>query len=410
MTTPSSHGDASAPVPTSGPTILVLGTAEWNSPIATNQHYVVRELARAFETHFVESLGLRRPRLDVRDLGRMARRLRNSVRGQRTVGSRPVPERAKIISPLVVPLHRAPTRVPNRLLLERAVAEWRRGTGPRILWTFTPVTYGLERYADFTLYHCVDILGAFPGVDAVAVREGERSLATRAQVAVATSDAVARHLARVGFSEVRTLPNVADVETFTAASRPTAGRRPAALFAGNLSPHKLDFDLLCTVATGLRGRGELLLAGPVAAGGGGFDRELSRLERLGARYLGVLTVDRLAEVTGAATVGLIPYARNDYTAGVSPLKCYEYLAGGLKVVATAIPDVVRAAAGTEFIEVAGSADDFVARVVEAIAPAPDEDVRAREAYARTFGWRGRGRLLRDLVADALGSAAEDAHA
>ncbi|WP_249713858.1 glycosyltransferase [Rhizomonospora bruguierae] len=388
------------------PTILVLGTAEWSSPIATNQHYVVRELARAYDTHFVESLGLRRPRVDARDLGRMAQRLRNSIRGQTTTAYRPIPERAKIISPLVVPLHRAPTRVPNRLLLERAVTQWRRGPRPRILWTFTPVTYDLERYADCTLYHCVDIYQAFPGIDAVAVGAGERRLATRATMAIATSDGVAEHLAGVAFPRVRTLPNVADVDVFSAAARPAARRRPAAIFAGNLSPHKLDTNLLRALATALRGRGDLLLAGPVATG---FAAELAELQRLGAKYLGVLKLDRLAEVVGECTIGLIPYARNGYTAGVSPLKCYEYLAGGVGVVSTAIPEVVRVAGETSLVEVAGDTDDFVARVLAAIDPGADEDIHARTGYARNFGWEHRGEVLREIVARAVDQGAEDAH-
>lgn len=401
-TTGSSDGSPRAVAPSS-PTVLVLGTAEWSAQIATNQHYVVRELAQDVPVHFVESLGLRRVRLDGRDLTRMARRLRNAVRSAGTSAYRPVPPRATVISPLVVPMHRRPTRVINRVLLERAVARWRQSPRPRVLWAFTPVTYGLERFADYTVYHCVDLLHAFPGIDAVAVAAGERNLAVHANLAIATSEVVADHLRAVGFSEVLTLPNVADVDIFAAASRPAAQRRPAAIFAGNLSPHKLDVDLLRALADALRGRGELVLAGPLASGGGTFDRELTELERAGARYVGVLTVDQLAELTGASTVGLVPYALNDYTVGVSPLKCYEYLASGLHVVATPIPDVVRAASASPgLIDVRQSVREFVDAVLEAIQPAPDPQVRARVEYAGQFGWRSRGALLRSILADRVG--------
>ncbi|MEO3748136.1 glycosyltransferase [Plantactinospora sp. B5E13] len=394
MTTTRAPGD---PTGSADPTILVLGTAEWNAHIATNQHYVVREFARAFQTHFVESLGLRRIRLDRRDVTRMAHRLRNSVHRPVASDQRPVPERATVISPLVVPVHRRPTRLVNRVLLERAVARWRDSPRPRVLWTFTPVTYGLERYADRTVYHCVDLLAAFPGIDGAAVAAGERHLTGTARPAIGTSQAVVDHLTTVGFPEVRLLPNVADVDVFAAASQPTGARRPAALFAGNLSPHKLDFALLRALAVALRGEGELLLAGPVAAGGGGFDRELAELRRLGATYLGVLRVDELAEVAGRCTVGLVPYALNPYTTGVSPLKCYEYLAAGLDVVSTPVPDVRRAAGATDFIEVADSIDDFVDRVRGALTPKSDPEIAARVGYARDFGWRSRGAVLRDIV-------------
>lgn len=398
MTTPPSPPDPLSGAGSAAPTILVLGTAEWNAQIATNQHYVVRELARDSDTYFVESLGLRRVRLDSKDVTRIAKRLRHSLAGHQTTAAyRPIPERATVISPLIVPIHQRPTRLPNRLLLQRAVAEWRRSPSPRILWTFTPVTYGLEQYADFTLYHCVDILQAFPGIDASAVSAGERNLAERADLTIGTSQAVTAHLTDVGFTEVLTLPNVAEIDVFSAASQPAAQRLPAALFAGNLSPHKLDFELLRALTTALQGHGELLLAGPIAAGGGGFDRELAHLEGLGARYLGVLTLDQLAAVAGTCSVGLIPYALNDYTAGVSPLKCYEYLSSGLNVVSTPIPDVVQAARATQHITAASSTGDFVGQVLATIRPGTDDVIEARVRYAGDFGWRSRGGLLRDIA-------------
>ncbi|GAB3172527.1 glycosyltransferase involved in cell wall biosynthesis [Micromonospora palomenae] len=379
--------------------VLVLGTAEWDSPIATNQHYVVRELARAFDVTFVESLGLRRPKLEPRDLKRMAQRLHRSMSSvQRS--ARPRPENVRIVSPVVVPLHRAPTRPVNRALLHRSVSDWVNSSGPRVLWTFTPVTYGLEALAELTVYHCVDLLAEFPGIDGAAVRRGEEKLSSRAALAIGTSHAVADHLTKVGFPTVRLLTNVADTVVFESASLPAEQRRPAALFAGNLSPHKLDFDVLKSLATALKGRGELLLAGPIAAGGGGYDRQVEELTSLGARYLGVLDLPALAEVAGQCTVGLIPYALNAYTQGVSPLKCYEYLASGMAVVSTPLPEVRKVADGNPHVS-AVEPQEFLDRVLAALDPPTDSARLDRMVRARQGSWSERGQLLRDLLASLL---------
>jgi glycosyltransferase involved in cell wall biosynthesis len=269
-----------------------------------------------------------------------------------------------------------------------------------VLWTFTPVTYGLELDADIVVYHCVDLLARFPGIDGKAVARGERDLAGRASVAIATSTEVRDHLVRTGFPHVLLLPNVADVSVFSRASQPSADRRPAVLFAGNLSPHKLDVALLESIAQSLRGQADLLLAGPLGAGGGDFGPALQGLRDLGASYLGVLTLPELAGIAGTCTVGLIPYALNAYTRGVSPLKCFEYLASGLGVVGTRIPEVERLAATNPHVHALDAAD-IPAQVLRLLAPAPDQVIEARVAAATGNGWDERGSVLRDLLTTRL---------
>ena len=382
---------------------LILGTAEWDAPIATNQHYVTRELARIAFVYFVETLGLRRPQLTRADMTRMAARIGKSVgaHGARALQQRRVqrqkPDGVCVVSPLVLPVHRAATRLVNRAMLRRATARWISSDRPRVLWTFTPVTYGLEAYADVAVYHCVDLLAQFPGVDAKAIAVGERNLSRGGGcLAIATSDAVRDHLVAAGFSQVILLPNVADVSLFGATSRPAGDRRPAALFCGNLSPHKVDDALLESIAAALRGRGELLLAGPIAAGGGDFAPALRRLERLGAVYLGVLSPLDLAAVAGRCTVGLIPYALNEYTRGVSPLKCFEYLAAGLGVVSTRLPEVQRLARTNPHVLVLekGEIPDQVLTMVGAV---DDATIDSRVRSALGNGWEERGQVLRELL-------------
>jgi hypothetical protein len=266
-----------------------------------------------------------------------------------------------------------------------------------VLWTFTPVTYGLELSADVVLYHCVDLLHTVKGVDATAVLRGERSIAPRTATAIGTSAAVAAHLREAGFRRVLELPNVADVGVFTRRAQPASRRRRAVLFAGNLTAAKLDVPLLESVATALRGEAELVLAGPVAAD---FTGHLERLVALGATHVGSLSLDDLATLSGECTVGLIPYSLNDYTAGVSPLKCFEYLAAGLAIASTALPEVVRLAATNQHVRVAepGAIPALLRELLQQPATADaDAAIAARIESAEGNGWQTRGELLRDLL-------------
>jgi teichuronic acid biosynthesis glycosyltransferase TuaH len=186
------------------------------------------------------------------------------------------------------------------------------------------------------------------------------------------------------------------VTVFSRNSRPADERRPDVLFAGNLSVHKIDVPMLETIAAAVRGRGRLLLAGPLAAGGGSFDAELARLTSAGATYLGTLTHDELAVVAGRCSVGLIPYAINDYTRGVSPLKCYEYLSSGLAVMSTPLPSVTDIADSSPDIRVVDAAS-AVETLDELLHVPVDESIRRRVRSAESHGWQERGRELRALL-------------
>jgi teichuronic acid biosynthesis glycosyltransferase TuaH len=379
--------------------VLVIGTADWQQTIATNQHYMTAELMKDFEVTFVNSLGLRRPEFTRRDLSRVVSRL--LARHERTETTRPVPEGLRVISPTVVPIHRGMAALPNAHLLKRATRDWQLGPGPRILWSYSPVTYGLEQYADAAVYHCVDLLAEFPGIDKRVIDAGERAMADNGFISAGSSKVVVEHLRSQGFKDPVYWPNVADTDAIVAAVRSTPVddeviRKPRALFAGNITPKKLNFAVLEGLLTG---GVELHLAGPVAEGGGDAKGALESLVALGAIYHGSLNFSDLSRLMANCTVGLIPYAINPYTQGVSPLKTYEYLAAGLAVVSTPLPGVD---AVPKHVIVSRAAD-FVNHVRSALPLVETVVVQERLAMAQANSWARRGKDARQLIHDIVGA-------
>ena len=57
-------------------------------------------------------------------------------------------------------------------------------------------------------------------------------------------------------------------------------------------------------------------------------------------YFGVISHSEISNFLSGASLGLIPYAINEWTEGISPSKLFEYLGYGLPVVSTAIPEVL----------------------------------------------------------------------
>ncbi len=83
-------------------------------------------------------------------------------------------------------------------------------------------------------------------------------------------------------------------------------------------------------------------------------------------------------------MGLIPFLVNEATEKLNPVKTLEYLAAGIPVVSTELPDIIRFF--SHAVIVARDADDFIAKVREAI-DSPDLDrIRAGIAMAQNASW------------------------
>lgn len=397
MTLPASALNASTSEEPSAAHVLVLSTADWDSPLWTNKQYLALELAREFRVTYLESVGLRRVTASKADALRIARRFQRGVAAKVDVhGHRPRPESMSVVSPLVLPAHNMRlARIVNPVLIKRGLGDWRRSP-QRLLWTFSPVTYGLEEFAEATIYHAVDLLHEYPGHYREEVLQGERDLATGECRAVASSRAVMEHLLDVGFPTPDLWENVADVGSFASAARDS---RPDGhvLFAGNLSPHKVDFELLARVAQ-LPGC-TLHIAGPHAIDGTGAS-QLPDLQAAGAVLHGSLAPQELARLVGSCSVGIIPYKSNPYTAGVFPMKLYEYLGAGAAVVATALPAIANSV--SQDVVICDSADGFLDAVSRRLGSPDRATVARRQAAAADHSWDVRGEQARSLVRDSLG--------
>ncbi len=109
--------------------------------------------------------------------------------------------------------------------------------------------------------------------------------------------------------------------------------RPVAGYVGVLD-ERLDLDLIAGLAAALPDW-DLHMVGPTAK----IDpATLPTAPNL--HYLGMQPYERLPEVMAGFDVALMPFALNEATRAISPTKTLEYLAAGLPVVSTAVPDVV----------------------------------------------------------------------
>ncbi|WP_159449517.1 glycosyltransferase [Okibacterium fritillariae] len=282
----------------------------------------------------------------------------------------------------------------NRLLLQRQVRRVVGKTqGALILWTFSPLTYGLEDLVEKVVYHSVDLLHQIDGLPAALILREEMKLLSRADAVITSSAMVQQHVLSQGANEARLWENVADVELYQAA---TPERVEGAVFAGNLSPSKINVELLLAVADA---NIPLAVAGPREIDGVREDRRWNELlSHRSVSYHGNLAPGELAQLLNANTVGLIPYELNAYTEGVFPMKVYEYVASGLSVVTTPLPSLATRERAHVHLT-----DD--ARFVEEVSQnlqLVEEDVQERKAAATQFSWTSRAAQARELISQLVG--------
>jgi glycosyltransferase involved in cell wall biosynthesis len=385
-----------APVPDparlTGRDIVCVGFADWDTELPTNQHHLMSRLAADNRVLFIESLGLRRPQLAGRDLKRIAKRLRRGLAPARTApGGR---DRVHVLSPLVLPLHsNALVRRLNARLLPALVQRSIKHLNfhDPILWAYVPQAEALLHALDPSLvvYHCVDDIAAQPGVDGESFRAAEARFAARADLVLASAPALAARMRTLN-DNVLDAPNVADTAAFATALQPgpvdpaiDALPHPRIVFTGAVVATKLDVHLIADVARA-RPDWSFALVGPTGMGDPSTDvsalHDVSNIHLLGGRHHSALP-----DVLRGADVGIIPYACNQLTASIFPMKVYEYLAAGLPVVATALP----ALADVTAITTAADAPSFAAALDTALTHTSDEDRTARSHAAAAHSWDTR---------------------
>ncbi|WP_445149029.1 glycosyltransferase [Baekduia sp. Peel2402] len=385
-----------------GRDIVCVGFADWDTELLTNQHHLMSRLAQHNRILFIESLGLRRPQLAGRDVSRIARRLKRGLQPPRTA-----PEGVHVLSPLVLPLHSRPAvRAINARLLpalvKRATKRLHFNERP-ILWGYVPQAEALLDALNpaLVVYHCVDDIAAQPGVDAASFRAAEQRFAARADLVLASAPALAARMRELN-DNVLYAPNVADTRAFSSALAPgpidaalDALPHPRVVFTGAVVATKLDVELIVDVAKA-RPDWSFALVGPTGMGDPSTDvSALIKVDNI--HLLGARSHDELPAVLRGADAGIIPYASNQLTASIFPMKVYEYLAAGLPVVATQLP----ALDGVTAITTAPDAPSFAAALDAALTQNDDAHRTARSQEAAAHSWEARLEEIGDAIS-ALG--------
>lgn len=358
-----------------GRTILCFASGYEAPP--TSKHHVMHLLAEQNRVLWVNYHGSRAPSASTSDLKYMGKKL-----AQVFAGLKNPRENLYVLTPLLVPLPgKAWAARLNKWMLvrqiQRALKKIR--TGPLQIWSFTPdISYLLDRFeAEKVVYYCVDDHSSFTGYNVEQVLREEKDLCQRADLVVTTSMAL-QEAKKVWNPHTILVPHGVDFDHFNQAvtnSLPTpkdiaAIPRPRLGFFGLLRDW-VDVDLMAEVA---RRRPDWQV---VVLGGSTID--LKPYETIAnLHFLGPKPYGELPAYCKAFDVGLIPFKINQLTYAVNPIKLREYLAAGLPVVSTPLPEVKLY---SHLVEVADTPEAFVDAIGRFLQEEPVEKEKRIEAMA-----------------------------
>jgi glycosyltransferase involved in cell wall biosynthesis len=289
---------------------------------------------------------------------------------------------------------------PNLFVFRGPPAVLRRVPRP-LLWT---LPYNHHEAATYprpaaVVYDWIDELEIFDDHDErLLSRNHERALAEADVVAT-----VARMLhtrARARRADALYLPNGVDGRHFAAAGTTTpddpvvarlrAEGRPIAGYYGALA-RWFDYELVAETAR-RRPDWSFLLIGP------DYDGSVRRSPLLGlpnVAWIGPRPYASLPAYLGLFDVATIPFRLTPITMATSPLKLYEYFAGGRPVITTALPECI----AHEEVRVVKTAEELAASLDLARREGEDPARRARlQAVAAANTWAARVLRVESMLA------------
>lgn len=362
----------------------------------TSKTHIMRILSEKNRILWVNSIGMRRPAVSGRDARRLVAKLRQLTRGLVRVNSN-----FYVATPPVLPLPGVPAvdRLNAALLAGsiRYFARRARLTRP-ILWTFLPNTVGVVgRLGESrVIYHCVDEYSAFAGVSREALRRMEQELVRRADLVLTSSEKLAEERRPLN-PRTHFVSHGVDVAHFGQALAPTVTPpsdiarfpRPVIGFFG-LIAEWIDAELIREIAL-RRPSWTIVMIGKATVDTTAL-RALPNVHLLGQKPYATLPA-----YCRAFDVGLIPFRVDALTVRANPLKLREYLAAGLPVVSSDLPEV-RKYAG--LARLATGVDGFLSAIEDTLTERGDSATRARVAAMAHESWEARVEQISELIEDA----------
>lgn len=354
---------------------------DWTGDPLSKTH-IMRILSKDNRVLWINSIGYRAPTASAKDFSRALNKLKAFAEPIKEVEPN-----LWVLNPLAIPAYGVPwMKHVNREILKLQVKRAMKKLGMKGVFNFvfTP-TAGVVAGSlgeDKMVYYCVDEFTAFTGINDQMVQL-ENDLLRRADMVFVSADKLLKSKSKHNPKTVLIRHGV-EFEHFRKALDPATEvpaeirnlPKPVIGYFGLMAEDWIDIPLMEAVAKHFS-QGSMVLLGKVTT-------DISRLTNLpNVHLLGRKPFSTLPEYSKGFDVAINPFPVNEVTLNANPLKVREYLAAGLPVVSSRIPEV-------EVLGQCHIGDDipgFIRGIEEALKnPGPTKE---RSDTMRPESWSGR---------------------
>lgn len=341
---------------------IICFAKDW-SENPTSNHHVMLLLAHNNKVLWLNSIVMRRPTLTSgRDLSKIWHKLQSFLGG----ADHPAPN-LWVVTPIVLPFpHSKLASAINRRIVRAIISYYRRKLDLRNfqLWTFLPTAdeYVTTLGESLVVYYCTDEWSTFTDLDGCKMSAMERRLMQRSDVCFMTAHSLLESKKGINPNSFLASHGV-DHAHFAKALAPSTIApaeiatlpHPIIGFFG-LIDERIDQELLARIAQ-MHADWSIVVIGRRDVDTGAL-RSVPNIHLLGRR-----PNEALPGYCRAFDVGIIPYAVNERTRDINPIKLREYLSAGLPVVSTDLPEVKFY---SDKVYVAHGHDEFIAKIEQAL--------------------------------------------
>ena len=335
--------------------------------------HLLRPLFKDNRFIWVETIGLRSPKLSVYDLKRIAEKLLSWFGPKKSPTERVVPGNIMIVSPFMIPFNLfSLVRMFNQWMVERKVRKALAQRNFKDVITVTSVPNSCDYVGNYderlTVFVCVDEFSLWPGLNYDLVRSMENKLIAKTDLIFATSQALVESKNN-GKTPTVLLTHGVEFQHFNIGPKTNLGQ-PLKICYFGLFDERSDQNILVEIASALPNV-HIEIIGEVVC-------DCSRLSGFSnIEFKGPVSYAELPRAIADVDVFILPYVRTELTNNLNPLKLKEYLSTGRPVIATALPEVTRS---QEHLLLAATGSEFVDHIHSIIAKKSGLD------YERTLMW------------------------